>query len=65
MEAAKRKGAFTVGFIGFNGGKLKDLVDLRIIVRSNSMEQIEDVHLLLCHLITYCLREVKELEVEK
>lgn len=58
LEVAKRKGAFTVGLTGFKGGKLKDIVDVSIIVPSNSMEQIEDVHLLLCHLITCCLREV-------
>ena len=57
LEIAKRKGAFTVGLTGFEGGKLKDIVDISIIVPSNSMEQIEDVHLLLCHLITCCLRE--------
>ncbi len=56
METARKKGAFTIGFVGFEGGKLKDVVDLPIIVPSESMEQIEDIHLFLCHLITCCLR---------
>ena len=53
---ARAVGATTIGFTGFGGGKLKDMVDICIIVPSDSMEQIEDVHLLLCHLITNCLR---------
>ncbi len=56
VKLAKSKGATTVGFTGFDGGKLKDLVDIAIVVPSNCMEQIEDVHLLLEHMITTCLR---------
>jgi len=57
MELAGRKGAHTIGLTGFEGGKLKDTTDISVIVPSDSMEQIEDIHLLLCHLITYTLRE--------
>jgi len=56
IKTAKLKGATTIGFIGFAGGKLRELVDTSIIVPSNVMEQIEDVHLLLEHVITTCLR---------
>lgn len=58
MNVAKAKRASTVGFIGFDGGKLKSLVDIAIIVPSHNMEQVEDIHLLLEHVITTCLREV-------
>jgi len=57
IKLAGTKGAKTVGFIGFDGGKLKSLVDIAIIVPSHSMEQVEDIHLLLGHIITTCLRE--------
>lgn len=57
MKAAKAKGAATVGFTGFHGGKLKDLVDVAIVVPCHKMEQIEDIHLMLEHMITTCLRE--------
>ncbi len=57
IKVAKAKGATTIGFIGFNGGRLKELVDIRIIVPSYNMEQVEDIHLLLEHAITTCLRE--------
>ena len=56
VKVAKAKGATTIGFVGFNGGILKDLVDLAIVVPSHNMEQVEDIHLLLEHVITTCLR---------
>lgn len=57
IKVAKAKGATTVGFTGFDGGKLKDMVDIAIVVPSHNMEQVEDAHLLLEHVITTCLRK--------
>ena len=57
IKVAKTKGATTIGFIGFDGGKLRELVDIHIIVPGDNIEQAEDVHLLLEHVITTCLRE--------
>ena len=57
MEMARREGATTVGLIGFAGGKLKDLVDLAIVIPSRCMEQIEDLHLVIEHLVVTALRE--------
>ncbi len=57
VKVAKAKGASTIGFIGFDGGKLKSLVDLAVVVPSDNMEQVEDIHLLLGHIITTCLRK--------
>ena len=59
VKVAKEKGATAIGFIGFNGGKLKSLVDIAVIVPSYNMEQVEDIHLLLEHVITTCLRGVR------
>lgn len=56
IKAAKGKGATTIGFAGFNGGKLKDIVDIPIVIDNYQMEQVEDIHLLLEHVITMCLR---------
>jgi len=55
VKMARAKGATTVGFTGFDGGMLKDMVDVAIIVPSHNMEQVEDIHLLLGHIITTCL----------
>ena len=43
-------------FIGFNGGKPKDLVDIPIVAPIHDMEQAEDIHLILGHFITACFR---------
>jgi D-sedoheptulose 7-phosphate isomerase len=58
VQEAKERGAATIGFSGFNGGKLKDIVDLCVVVPNYCMAQIEDVHLILEHLISTCLGEV-------
>ncbi|MHB1131372.1 MAG: SIS domain-containing protein [Chloroflexota bacterium] len=58
VELARDRGATCIGLAGFAGGKLRDLVDICVTVPSNSLEQIEDVHLVLCHLITACLRNL-------
>jgi len=58
VQMARAVGATTIGFTGFKGGKVKDMVDICITVPSDSMEQIEDIHLLLCHLIITCLRKI-------
>jgi D-sedoheptulose 7-phosphate isomerase len=58
VDRARAVGATTIGFTGFDGGKLKDMVDICLIVPSHSMQQIEDVHLLLCHLIATCLQKM-------
>ncbi|NQT74861.1 MAG: SIS domain-containing protein [Chloroflexi bacterium] len=59
MKVAREKGARTIGFGGFDGGKLKDMVDIPLVVANNCMEQVEDFHLLLEHAITTCLREME------
>lgn len=57
VRMAKMKGVTTIGFIGFDGGKLRNLVDLPVVVPCFTMEQVEDVHLLLGHVITTCLKK--------
>ncbi len=56
IEKAGLRGAVTVGFSGFNGGKLQNMVDIPIVVENHTMEQVEDVHMLLEHVITTCVR---------
>jgi D-sedoheptulose 7-phosphate isomerase len=56
MEAAEKRGLATIGFTGFQGGKLKDRVELEINVPSELMGQIEDVHLALTHAICEMLK---------
>ncbi|MBI4790622.1 MAG: SIS domain-containing protein [Chloroflexi bacterium] len=56
MQAAQARGLMTVGFTGFQGGKLKDCVELEINVPSDLMAQIEDVHLALTHAVCEMLK---------
>lgn len=51
IELANRVGARTIGFTGFDGGKLGKLVQHHVHVPSNIIEQVEDVHLALEHMI--------------
>ena len=57
VELARRMGGITIGFTGFHGGRLSTLVDVPVVVPCDCMEQIEDVHLVLCHLICTVLRD--------
>ncbi len=51
VEYANSCGAITIGLTGCGGGKLKDAAKECIIVNSSSMEKIEDVHLVIGHII--------------
>ena len=51
LELARRSGATTVGFAGFGGGKMKDLLDCAVVVDSQNMQQVEDAHVILSHLL--------------
>lgn len=55
VRYAKRHGATTIGLTGFNGGTLKKLVDVCLVVDSQLMYRIEDFHLMVNHLLTYTL----------
>ncbi|MEW6651902.1 MAG: SIS domain-containing protein [Bacteroidota bacterium] len=51
VEQAKTKKIFVVGFLGGNGGKLKDIVDLPIIIPSSSTARIQEAHITVGHII--------------
>ena len=53
VRYAREAGCHTVGLAGFQGGKLKELVDCCIVVESDHMGRIEDLHLVLLHIVCY------------
>ncbi|MEA3326729.1 MAG: SIS domain-containing protein [Chloroflexota bacterium] len=57
VEAANAIGGTTLGLTGFNGGKMKELVDHCLVIPSNSMEMVEDFHIIVDHILTTCLRD--------
>jgi len=56
LETAREMGVATIGFSGRDGGKMKDLCDLLLIAPTDSMEQIEDMHLLYEHAMIGSIR---------
>jgi D-sedoheptulose 7-phosphate isomerase len=55
-EFAKSTGAKIIVLAGFRGGKIKDLADAAIIADLTSYEQIEDIHLMVLHMITFYIK---------
>ena len=51
LLVSKRKGAKTVGFLGHRGGHIKNIVDIPLIVNSNSTPRIQEVHRTAAHII--------------
>lgn len=51
VEAAKKKGMKTVCLLGRDGGKLKDLADLSIIVPAQTSDRIQEIHIKLIHTV--------------
>jgi len=56
LEVAGALGAHTIGLTGFQGGKMKALCDLCIIVPSDNMQIIEDFHLSIAHSLFLVVR---------
>lgn len=50
-ETAKFKGLKTIGFLGSGGGKLKDIVDISLVVPSSQSDRIQEIHILMGHII--------------
>lgn len=60
IKYAKKYKAKTIGILGFkSGGKLAEFVDCKIVVQSNHYGPVEDVHLVLNHLIASCFAKIK------
>ena len=48
---AKRKGLITIGLTGKSGGKMKEVVDLRLCVPSDDTPRIQEAHITAGHVI--------------
>ena len=64
IEYANDLGAKTVGLTGFDGGKLKDIVDISIHTDINNMQIAEDVHMTVCHMLYSVMSPILEKENE-
>jgi D-sedoheptulose 7-phosphate isomerase len=57
VEAALEIGAHTSGWSGFGGGKLSRLARHTLVVDSHNMQMVEDVHMILGHVLYSALRD--------
>jgi D-sedoheptulose 7-phosphate isomerase len=55
---ARQSRAFTVGILGATGGKIKEIVDAYVLAPGRNIEQEEDAHLIIAHIITRHMRNV-------
>ena len=57
VKVAKKKNMKTIGLLGKGGGKLKDLVDISIIIPSNLTPHVQEAHITIGHFICYYIEE--------
>ena len=57
IELAKGKGCKTVGLCGFDGGKLAQIVDYKILVPIDNMTISEDLHLVIGHIVSTIIKQ--------
>lgn len=57
MQYAKDNGGTAVGFSGFDGGAMKELADVCVVVPYDTTPHVESFHVVLHHLVTFCLAE--------
>ena len=57
LKLANERDAITIGLSGFKGGILKELTNECLIVPSDNYQFIEDVHMMIVHLITSILKD--------
>ncbi len=56
IETAREMQIKVIGLTGFQGGKMKAMTDICLVVPSDSMEMIEDVHLIINHILAGLMR---------
>ena len=49
MQSAKNIGLTTVGLLGKDGGSMKDLCDLKLVVPSHNTQHIQEAHIVVIH----------------
>ncbi len=55
---AQQSRATTIGLLGASGGRIKDIVDAYVLAPGQNIEQEEDAHLIIAHVITRHMRTI-------
>ncbi|UCC94956.1 MAG: D-sedoheptulose 7-phosphate isomerase [Candidatus Omnitrophota bacterium] len=57
VQRAKELGMKTVGFLGKDGGDLKEIIDVSLIIPSFDTPRIQEIHILVGHIICAIVEE--------
>ncbi len=57
LEKSKEMGCFNVGLIGRDGGTIKNITDLNLIVKSSNTPRIQECHILIGHSVCELVEE--------
>jgi len=57
VKKAKEKGMKIISLLGGSGGKLKDIVDLPVIIPSSNVQRIQEGHITVAHIICELVEE--------
>lgn len=55
FEYARRQGGIVIAFVGYSGGRMKELADHSIHINLDDMQIAEDLHMILDHMMMYVL----------
>jgi len=62
VALANERGAVTIGLTGFSGGQLASMVELSIHIPSDRIEQVEDIHMMIEHMVVSAIKEESRVE---
>ena len=58
VDTARQMGVYVIGFSGRDGGKLNGRCDLLLIAPTDSMEQLEDMHMFYVHALSCIIQQI-------
>lgn len=65
IALARQSCARTIGLLGAQGGQIKHMVDAYVLAPGKNIEQEEDAHMILAHIVTRHMREVARSYAQK
>jgi D-sedoheptulose 7-phosphate isomerase len=65
IEYARSQGALIISFLGFGGGKAKQLSDINLMVPNKNYGIAEDFHMIIEHVITQIIRRTLASDIRK
>ena len=57
LKTSKKNGGLTIGLLGNNGGKIKNTVDISLVVNATSVPRIQEAHRVIYHIICEIIEE--------